>query len=77
MCVFSGQPYSDLQPEGVELRSKAMRDEQVAVDRLDRNYQSPRAVARRLPIARSKCVCVCVCVCDISLSLKECAAEGD
>ena len=54
MCIFSGHPYSDLSNEGAELRSREMRKEQEVVERRGSDVKSPRAVARRLPISRSK-----------------------
>ena len=63
VCVFSGQPYSDLTNEEAESHNQAMRREQERVEKGGTDRHSPRAVARRLPISRAKCVCVCVCVC--------------
>lgn len=54
VCIFSGHPYSDLSNEGAELRSQEMRKEQEMVERRGSDVKSPRAVARRLPISRSK-----------------------
>ena len=56
MCVFSGRPYSDLGVEEADLRSKEMQQEQKGVERCVNVVTSPRAAARRLPIATSKCV---------------------
>ena len=54
MCVFSGQPYSDLSNEEAELRSRGMRKEQEAVERWGSEGKSLRAAAKRLPINRAK-----------------------
>ena len=72
MCVFSGRPYSDLQDEEAELRSKDMQREQEGVERGTSDVKSPRSAARRLPIARSKYeMFVDCCLHGVSWKLKQ------
>ena len=60
VCVFSGQPYSDLRPEEAELRNKSLQREQDTVERLASDVKSPRYQARGLPISKSRWVYTCI-----------------
>ena len=54
MCVFTGRPFFGSSAEEIDSRSREMKRGQEEVEKVGGVSTSPRAAAKKLPIAKSR-----------------------